>query len=76
MRPDSKSPKAVSRRMASYRERMRAAGLRPVQIWVPDARNPAFVGKCRAQALAVAAGDPAGDELMEFIASTYEWPDR
>ena len=35
-----------SARMASYRQRMRAAGLRPVQIWVPDSRAPDFAEKC------------------------------
>jgi len=54
---------------------MRAAGLRPVQIWVPDSRAPGFAGKCRRQARAVAASDPAGDEIMRFVAGVYEWPE-
>jgi hypothetical protein len=54
---------------------MRAAGLRPVQIWAPDRSAPDFVEKCRAQARAVAASDPAGDEIMRFVASVYEWPE-
>ena len=37
--------------------RMHAAGLRPVQIWVPDTRDPDFVETCRRQAQAVAAHD-------------------
>jgi len=53
-----------------------AAGLRPVQIWVPDTRAPGFVEACRRQARAVAADDPAGDEIMRFGASVYEWPER
>jgi hypothetical protein len=61
--------------MAHYRERMRAAGLRPVQIWVPDSRAPGFAEKCRRQARAVAASDPAGDEIMRFVAGAYEWPE-
>jgi hypothetical protein len=61
--------------MANYRQRMRAAGLRPVQIWVPDTRSPDFVEACRRQARAVAASDPAGDEIMRFVASVYEWPE-
>ena len=51
-----------------------AAGLRPVQIWVPDTRAPDFAEKCRRQARAVAANDPAGDEIMDFIAQVYQWP--
>ena len=45
-----------------------AGGLRPVQIWVPDTRSPDFVEICHRQARAVAASDPAGDELMRFVA--------
>ena len=71
----SKTPVPPSRRMAGYRERMRAAGLRPVQIWVPDTRSPDFAETCRRQARAVAAGDPAGDEIMRFVAAVYEWPE-
>ncbi|WP_294537847.1 antitoxin MazE family protein [uncultured Rhodoblastus sp.] len=61
--------------MASYRQRMRAAGLRPVQIWVPDTRSPDFFEICRRQARAVAASDPAGDELMRFVAEVQDWPE-
>jgi len=61
--------------MASYRQRMRAAGLRPVQIWVPDTRAPDFVEKCRAQARAVAAHDPGGDEIMDWIEALTDWPE-
>jgi hypothetical protein len=61
--------------MANYRRRMRAAGLRPVQIWVPDTRAPDFVDKCRAQALAVAAHDPGGAEIMDWIEAVHEWPE-
>ena len=71
----TRKPVSSSRRMASYRQRMRAAGLRPVQIWAPDTRDPEFVETCRRQARAVAAHDPAGDELMQFVADVYEWPE-
>jgi hypothetical protein len=64
-----------TKRLANYRQRMRAAGLRPVQIWVPDSRSPDFAKKCHRQARAVAANDPAGDELMRFVASVYQWPE-
>lgn len=67
-------PKPISERMQCYRKRMRAAGLRPVQIWVPDTRSPDFVATCRRQAQAVAADDPAGEEIMRFVADVFEWP--
>jgi hypothetical protein len=60
--------------MKGYRQRLRAAGLRPVQIWVPDTRSASFIRKCRAQARAIATNDPGADELQEFIDKSYEWP--
>ena len=69
-----KKPASPSKRMAGYRQRMRAAGLRPVQIWVPDTRAPGFAAKCRRQARAIAASDPAGDEIMRFIDGVRDWP--
>ena len=30
-------------------DKMRAAGLRPIQIWVPDTRAPHFAAECRRQ---------------------------
>ena len=38
----------------TYRQRMRARGLRPIQIWVPDTRTPAFRDAAHRQSLAVA----------------------
>ena len=70
-----KRPVPPSRRMATYRDRMRAAGLKPVQIWVPDPKAPGFADKCRRQALAIARHDPAGDDALRFIEATYEWPE-
>ncbi|MGA0613313.1 antitoxin MazE-like protein [Paracoccus sp. KR1-242] len=34
---------------------MRAAGLRPVQIWEPDTRRPGFAAESRRQAALIAA---------------------
>ena len=41
-------------KVRAYRERMRARGLRPVQIWVPDTRTAAFRTEAHRQSLAVA----------------------
>ncbi len=56
-------PTPVSQRVRKRREALRAAGLRPVQIWVPDARAPGFVAECRRQAACVAAADRADAAL-------------
>ncbi len=41
----------VSERVGKYRATLRAAGLRPVQIWVPDTRRKGFKEECRRQSL-------------------------
>ncbi len=71
----TRDPVPTPKRMATYRQRMRAAGLRPVQIWVPDTRAPAFAEICQRQARAVAASDPAGDEIMQFVGRVADWPE-
>lgn len=47
------------------RERMRAAGLRPVQFWVPDTRLPGYAAEVRMQCLAI-KGDSHEAETIEF----------
>ena len=47
------------------RERMRAAGLRPVQFWVPDTRLPGYDAEVRMQCLAI-KGDSHEAETIEF----------
>jgi hypothetical protein len=45
--------------MQNYRKRLRAEGLRPVQLWVRDTRSLAFIQAFRRQALRVAAHEAA-----------------
>ena len=49
-------------RVRRHRRRLRAQGLRPVQIWVPDVRSPAFTREAHRQAAAVAGGRDAHDD--------------
>ncbi len=50
-KPVSKSSRVKVR---EHRERLRAQGLRPIQIWVPDVRAPGFRAEAHRQSLAVA----------------------
>lgn len=52
-------------KIARHRERMRAAGLRPVQLWVPDTRSPEFVAQVRKQCQSL-SGDPVEAEVLRF----------
>ena len=53
-------PRASRQKVSEHRARLRAQGLRPIQIWVPDARAPAFRAEAHRQSLAVAASAAAG----------------
>ena len=53
-------------RVRSHRARMRAAGLRPIQIWVPDTRSAGFRGEAHRQSQAVAQS-PGADLDQAFI---------
>ena len=41
-------------KVRAHRERLRRQGLRPIQIWIPDVRSPAFKAEAHRQSLAVA----------------------
>jgi len=58
-------------RVRSYRERMRARGLRPVQIWVPDTRTARFAAEAHRQSLAVAES-PRARADQDFIDAISE----
>lgn len=47
------------------REAMRAAGLRPVQIWVPDSRRAGFAEECKRQSRLVAKVDALDRALVQ-----------
>ena len=59
-------PKPSRVKVREHRERLRRQGLRPIQIWVPDVRAPAFRSEARRQSLAVAAS-PRANEDQAFI---------
>lgn len=57
----------VNARVQRHRETLRAAGLRPIQIWVPDTRRPGFDDECRRQCLMVAQADQEDPTLNPFM---------
>lgn len=67
------SPPTPSRRKVSeHRARLRAQGLRPVQIWVPDVRSAAFAAEARRQSRLAASSPHAADD-QAFIDSVSIW---
>ncbi|MBU2766835.1 hypothetical protein A4U49_07800 [Acidithiobacillus ferrivorans] len=57
----------VNERVQKCRNALRRAGLRPVQIWVPDTRRPGFAEECHRQSRLAAQADRADTDLMEFL---------
>lgn len=60
-------PTPVTQRVQKRRDALRAAGLRPIQIWVPDTRLPGFAEECRRQSRVVAIADAADHDLDAFM---------
>ncbi|MBB3964592.1 antitoxin MazE family protein [Rhizobium metallidurans] len=48
-------------------ETLKAAGMRPVRIWVPDTRAPGFAEECRRQSLLIAKADETDADLGSFM---------
>lgn len=72
--PSSPRRRRIRERVAAYRVRLRQQGLRPIQIWVPDARSPAFVAQAHRQSLAVAQSSHAQEDqaFVEAISSIID----
>jgi hypothetical protein len=73
---DAEKKKIAAReRVRKHRESLRARGLRPIQIWVPDTRKPGFAEEARRHCLA--ANDPAHDkeifDFMEAVLADTQW---
>jgi len=61
-----KSSPGIREAASRYRAKLRKAGLRPIQIWVPDTRSRAFAKECRRQSLLL-KGDAAERDALAFI---------
>ena len=71
MAPASK-PRPSLAKVRQHRERLRAQGLRPIQIWAPDVRAPSFRSEAHRQSLAVATSAHACED-QAFIDAVSDW---
>ena len=60
--------KATRAKVSAHRARMRAQGMRLLQIWVPDTRSPEFAREARRQSRAVARSPQEKDDIA-FVES-------
>jgi len=63
---------STNARVQKRRDALRAAGLRPVQIWVPDTRRPGFAAECARQSTLMAEADRNDPELMADLDAALE----
>ncbi len=62
----------VNKRVQKHRDALRQAGLRPIQLWVPDTRRPDFEQECRRQSRLVAKADLADREIQSLMDEALE----
>lgn len=68
---DSHTPQTPGEKMHQYRARLRASGLRPVQIWVPDTRARGFAKEVQRQSQLVSTSKE-DQEILDFIGSVVD----
>jgi hypothetical protein len=75
--PPAAKPKQSSRqKVQAHRDRLRAQGLRPVQIWVYDRRASGFAARAHRESLA-AANSPTAAEDQAFVDAISEfWEEK
>ena len=66
---------STSERVQKHRAALRASGLRPVQIWVPDTRRAGFAEECRRQSLLLRddAHERETADWLEAVADHEGW---
>jgi hypothetical protein len=63
---------ATSRdKVRAHRKRLRAQGLRPIQIWVPDTSSPKFAAEARRQCRLLAQSRHAAED-QAFVDAVSE----
>lgn len=69
----SKNQTNSTSRVQKHRAKLRKAGMKPIQVWVPDTQNQAFIEECRRQSRLVAQfEDEAVMALLDEAANEVE----
>ena len=66
-----KKPMSSRDKVRAYRQRMRAMGMKPITIWVPDVESPVFKAEARRQSRLVAQS-PGEKEDLAFLESLLQ----
>jgi hypothetical protein len=66
-------PMSTRERVANRRAKLRALGLRPVQLWVPDTGAPGFAEECRRQSELVRAHETQASRIEDEAWEQASW---
>jgi hypothetical protein len=67
-------PRTSRERTRAYRERLRAKGLKPTTLWLPDLNDPAVRARLQ-QEWRMICSSPEEREVMEFLDDVRAWPE-
>lgn len=70
--PRKRKPLSSRQKVEAHRARLRAQGLRPIQIWVPDTRSRNFAVQASRQSRLVATSRHAAEDQAFIDALTSE----
>jgi hypothetical protein len=73
--PQTQMSTSTNQRVQKHRDSLRAAGMRPVQIWVPDTRREGFALECKRQSILL-KNDPQDLDAQNWVqaaADTTGW---
>jgi hypothetical protein len=73
--PTPRERKTSNDKVRAHRARLRAQGLRPIQIWVPDVRSPEFAAEAHRQSLLMAQS-PHAEEDQDWVDSVSIFNER
>lgn len=64
-------PLMISMRVQKHRDALRASGLRPIQIWVPDTHRKGFKEECHRQS-ALLQHDFQEEDMLDWMDSVQD----
>ncbi len=63
---------STARSVKRYRTKMRRAGLRLIQLWIPDTRAQGFAEECHRQSLAASKHRRAEQQVLTCLDETRD----
>lgn len=62
-------------RVQNHRAKLRKAGFKPIQIWVPDPASPGFAAECQRQSR-LALEDPENLNDLQDVSQIADWGEQ